>query len=90
MSFLRFGPRGPARKGYMHSVYVNTRASLVDTTPSAPGYMEIERDRSYHTINYFFHTTSDVKAYWVNLFNVCLETKLGNIFMEYFQAYCYL
>lgn len=61
----------------MWSIFVNCRASMLDTTTSAPGSTKVDKELQYNIISYVFESLSDIKAYWVNLFNICLETKLG-------------
>ncbi|XP_055845496.1 general transcription factor 3C polypeptide 1 [Episyrphus balteatus] len=58
-------------------VYINRKASIVDTTPSEPGYIEINRDREYSRIDFNLQKMSDIKQYWNCLHKTCLVTRLG-------------
>ncbi|XP_055911802.1 general transcription factor 3C polypeptide 1 [Eupeodes corollae] len=58
-------------------VYLNRKATVVDTTPSEPGYLTINGDREYTKIDFNFKKMSDIKQYWNCLHKICLITKLG-------------
>lgn len=58
-------------------VYINRNASILDTTPSEPGYIKINSEREYTKHEYNFKKMSDVKQYWNTLHRICLVTKLG-------------
>lgn len=60
-------------------VYMNRKATVVDTTPSEPGYIKITDNREYSKILFNFKKMSDIKQYWNSLHRICLVTKLGFI-----------
>lgn len=45
-------------------VFLNRRATLVDTTTSNPGYHQISADKEYVRKEYIFHSLQDVIQYW--------------------------
>lgn len=59
------------------SLYVNQRASIIDTTSSSTGYYHVEKKQDYPVTSYFFRVLHDVKIYWIDLFNICHQTHLG-------------
>lgn len=55
-------------------IYVNRRASLIDTTTSGPGYHQISADKEYVRKEYYFNYFRDVMQYWYGTcyhFTIC-------------------
>ena len=44
-------------------MYVNTKASLYDTTTSAKGYHQVE-DKPYPKLSFTFERMEDLEKYW--------------------------
>lgn len=57
-------------------VYLNRRASLLNTSSSAPAYHKIEA-KDYPRLDYSFESFDDVATYWINMLTICGETKLN-------------
>ncbi|XP_071552525.1 general transcription factor 3C polypeptide 1 isoform X1 [Panulirus ornatus] len=58
-------------------IYVNRRASLIDTTTSSPGYHQISADKEYVRKEYFFSCLQDVHQYWYDMWTISMHTPLG-------------
>lgn len=58
-------------------IYVNHRASLIDTTTSSPGYHQISADKEYVRKEYYFSCMQDVHQYWYDLWTISMHTPLG-------------
>lgn len=46
-------------------IYVNRRASLIDSTISSPGYHQISTDKEYVRKEYYFNCLQDILHYWL-------------------------
>ena len=57
-------------------VYINTKATLLDTTSSERHYMLIE-DKEYPRIDYDFESLYHIEDYWYKLHRIALESSLG-------------
>jgi general transcription factor 3C polypeptide 1 len=58
-------------------VFLNRKATLLDTTTSKPGYHQVSEDIVYTEHKYEFHTLDDVDKYWYEMWNFCIHTQLG-------------
>ncbi|XP_050083732.1 general transcription factor 3C polypeptide 1 [Anopheles aquasalis] len=57
-------------------VYVRRNVSLLDTTPSRPGYIEIE-ERQYEQLKFRLETLADVHEYWDRLYSISTHTRIN-------------
>ncbi|XP_049535938.1 general transcription factor 3C polypeptide 1 [Anopheles darlingi] len=57
-------------------VYVRRNVSLLDTTPSRPGYIEIE-ERQYDQLTFQLETLADVYEYWDRLYDISKNTQIN-------------
>ena len=73
---LQFGPQKLKEKDQVF-LYLNRRASVVDTTSSSPGYHQVEAEGNYPLEMYTLSTLSDVEQFWHRLWEVCIFTPLG-------------
>ncbi|KAK7085487.1 hypothetical protein SK128_012512 [Halocaridina rubra] len=58
-------------------IYINSRASLIDTTTSSPGYHQISADKEYVRKEYTFSCIQDVHQYWYDMWTIAMHTPLG-------------
>ncbi|XP_042203426.1 general transcription factor 3C polypeptide 1-like isoform X2 [Homarus americanus] len=58
-------------------IYVNRKASLIDTTTSSPGYHQISADKEYVRKEYYFTYLQDVLQYWYDMWTISMHTPLG-------------
>ncbi|XP_069959232.1 general transcription factor 3C polypeptide 1 isoform X2 [Cherax quadricarinatus] len=58
-------------------IYVNRRASLIDTTTSSPGYHQISADKEYVRKEYCFTCLQDILQYWYDMWTISMHTPLG-------------
>ncbi|KAK3864004.1 hypothetical protein Pcinc_030265 [Petrolisthes cinctipes] len=58
-------------------IFVNRRASLIDTTTSGPGYHQISADKEYVRKEYYFNFLRDVVQYWYDMWTISMHTPLG-------------
>ncbi|KAJ8939733.1 hypothetical protein NQ314_011019 [Rhamnusium bicolor] len=72
---LQFGPQKYKEKDQIF-IYLNRRASLLDTTTSEPAYHKIS-NKEYRQIAFFLNTQADVDSYWYNVYGLSLNTKLN-------------
>lgn len=56
--------------------YLNRRATLLDTTTSAPGYIYISK-QDYTVQQYEFTSSDDISQYWDDMFKICTNTRLN-------------
>ncbi|CAH0548899.1 unnamed protein product [Brassicogethes aeneus] len=72
---LQFGPQKQKEKDQVF-VFLNTKASIYDTTSSEPGYHKVT-EKEYTKRAFTFATQEDIDTYWYQLWNICMNTKLG-------------
>ncbi|KAG5885477.1 hypothetical protein JTB14_005068 [Gonioctena quinquepunctata] len=72
---LQFGPKKYKEKDQIF-IYLNRRASLLNTTTSEPAYHQIE-EKEYVSLSFFFNTQDDLEDYWYNMNGICMNTKLN-------------
>ena len=58
-------------------LYINRRASILDTTGSSPGYHQVERNCQYPQETYTLTSLEAVEQFWHRLWEVCIFTPLG-------------
>ncbi|GFG28372.1 hypothetical protein Cfor_01748 [Coptotermes formosanus] len=76
VGLIQFGPQRLKEKDQVF-VFLNRKATLLDTTPSRPGYHQVSEDMTYTEHKYEFHTLDDVDKYWYEMWNFCIHTQLG-------------
>lgn len=78
MGLLQVSERQAGRDTLQRWVYLNKRASLLDTTTSSGhNYKKINPDLTYERLTYEFTSREQVADYWAKLQHVCIYTKLG-------------
>ncbi|XP_056639937.1 general transcription factor 3C polypeptide 1 [Diorhabda sublineata] len=73
---VQFGPQKYREKDQVF-IYLNTKASLLDTRTSSPGYNEIEQ-KEYPRLSFTFKTLADIDHYWQKLNKISLNTYLNS------------
>ncbi|PNF33520.1 hypothetical protein B7P43_G17638, partial [Cryptotermes secundus] len=93
VGLIQFGPQRLKEKDQVF-VFLNRRTTLLDTTPSRPGYHQVSDDITYTEHKYEFHRQNDVDKYWYEMWNFCIHTQLGgcmcvtgkDIVLEFLQS----
>ena len=57
-------------------LFLNRRASLLDTTSSSPGYHQVQ-DKDYPRKTYTLDGLVDVEKFWYDMWEICIFTPLG-------------
>lgn len=52
-------------------IYLNRKASLLDTRTSEPGYNKISV-QDYPKLNFYFETMADVDQYWYQMYFISM------------------
>jgi len=76
IGIIQFGPQKLKEKDQVF-VYVNTKATLLDTTSSMSGYHQVESGRPYPEKKYKFSCVSHLELYWYDMWEICVNTPLG-------------
>ncbi|XP_039298172.1 general transcription factor 3C polypeptide 1-like isoform X2 [Nilaparvata lugens] len=77
IGLVQLGPQNMKEKDHVF-MYVNRNGLLLDTKISRLGYHKISDDIDYNEIRYYFEAMVDVERYWLDLWKICMHTKLGN------------
>lgn len=75
IGLAQIGPNRQKEKDQLF-IYVNRRASLMNTVDSSPGYFQIT-EKEYPVEEYYFNSIDDIAKYWDDVYRICLNTKLG-------------
>ncbi|XP_030759569.1 general transcription factor 3C polypeptide 1 [Sitophilus oryzae] len=73
---VQFGPSKYHEKDQTF-IYLNRRASLLETMTSEPSYHKVS-DKEYKRLRFQFNTFADVLKYWSTMYNICMNTPLNN------------
>jgi general transcription factor 3C polypeptide 1 len=71
---LQFGPMR-TKEIDQSFVYLNRNASLVDTTSSDAGYLEVS-EQEYPELSFHFDSSDKIIEYWNKMFEIAINTKL--------------
>ncbi|RZF37615.1 hypothetical protein LSTR_LSTR017113, partial [Laodelphax striatellus] len=77
IGLVQMGPQSHKDKDHVY-VYLNRNALLLDTKCSRPGYHKISEDIEYSEVRYRFDTVINVEQYWLDMWKICMHTKLGS------------
>lgn len=75
MGLIQFGPQKLKEKDQIF-VYLNRKATLLDTSPSSAGYHQVS-SQSYQKKSYSISSTPALERYWYELWSICMNTNLG-------------
>ncbi|KAJ4449055.1 hypothetical protein ANN_00450, partial [Periplaneta americana] len=78
VGLIQFGPQRLKEKDQVF-IFLNRKTTLLDTTPSRPGYHQVSEDVEYAQHKYEFHRLDDIDKYWYEMWNFCIHTQLGNV-----------
>ncbi|XP_060533039.1 general transcription factor 3C polypeptide 1 [Cylas formicarius] len=73
---VQFGPSRYKQKDQMF-MYLNRRASLLDTTTSEHGYHKVSV-QEYRKLEFFFNSLNDVSQYWSSMHDISVHTRLSS------------
>ncbi|XP_069672695.1 general transcription factor 3C polypeptide 1 [Periplaneta americana] len=76
VGLIQFGPQRLKEKDQVF-IFLNRKTTLLDTTPSRPGYHQVSEDVEYAQHKYEFHRLDDIDKYWYEMWNFCIHTQLG-------------
>lgn len=72
---LQFGP-SRTKEVDQSFIYLNQNATLLDTTSSEVGYLEIS-EQNYPEIKFHFKSPEDVTEYWNKMFQIAINTRIN-------------
>ena len=72
---LQFGP-SRSKEIDQTFIYLNRKASLLDTSPSDEGFLEVS-DMEYREMNFFFQSPNDVNDYWNQMHEIAINTRIN-------------
>lgn len=75
VGLVQYGPQQLKDKEQVF-LYLNRKASLLNTVTSNPGYFKVSR-KEYERFRYEFRTQDDLEKYWSDLWTICHHTRLG-------------
>merc|ERR1740128_565732 len=73
---IQFGPQKLKEKDQVF-IYVNQHSSILDTTSSLSGYHQVEEGKEYTRKVYTMTSLVEVEHYWYDLWEICINTPLG-------------
>lgn len=76
IGLVQCGPNNTVQNKEQAFYYMNILASLLDTSPSAPGAYYIS-EQEYTELVYQFDSLEDVIQYWDDMHRICMSTKLN-------------
>ncbi|XP_039296275.1 general transcription factor 3C polypeptide 1-like [Nilaparvata lugens] len=77
IGLVQLGPQNLKEKDHVY-LYLNKNGLLLDTKISRPGYHKVSEDITYDEIRYYFEEIVEVERYWLDMWKICMHTKLGN------------
>nr|CAH0105604.1 unnamed protein product [Daphnia galeata] len=79
LGLAQFGPTHSLKEKDQVFIYLNRKTTLMDTTPSNPGYHHISRDIEYEKKSFILDSMEDVDKYWYEVWTICSSTLFGSL-----------